>query len=213
MVANLAEAKTHTLPPATFLQHDQAIQIARREHEDTGAALARANKAAKAAAVDLKAYKIMQTIDKLDDDEQIIVVRHLFDYMGHRGMPVGTQYSLIDAPKVPNPGKAKLRAEVAVFEAGENGLRAGRAGDPSDINPHDPGSEPYVAWARSYAQGLSERATAAGMEDTENERVADNAPATKKAAQGRGGARKTRGSPPRQGAMMDSRANGGTLAH
>jgi hypothetical protein len=210
---SLAQAQSHTLPPETFLAHDQAIRVAKREAEDANAALARAKKAAKNAAVNMTAYKVVQIFDKLDDDEQPVVMGQIVAYMRHRGMPVGTQYSLLDAPQVPPPGKpGKPGREVtapAVFDASEAGLRAGRAGDSASSNPQDPGSEEHVAWARSHSAGLAERATASRMADTENERPADVAPATRKAAQGRGRAGKVAQSIDNARKHM----NGGLAAH
>jgi hypothetical protein len=185
MVANLAEAKSHAITPEVFLQHDREIATAKREHEDTSAALARAKKAAKTGAVDLEAYKFIEKMRKLEDDEQAIVLRHIQQYAVWLEMPWGTQFSLLDAPKVPSP-KAKAKTEHAVWAAGEAGLRAGRDGETLDQNPNMPGSEEHAAWARSYLTGLSERATAARMAaDAEAERPADVAEATSKAAQGR----------------------------
>jgi hypothetical protein len=185
MVANLAEAKNHPVTPEAFLKHDTYIRTAKREQEDASAELARTKKAAKQAAVNPLAYKIIEMIRKLDDDEQPIVVRTFLQYATWLDMPIGTQASLMDAPKVPKP-KAAAKAEHSVWAAGEAGLQAGRDGDGADANPCSPGSEHYVAWSKKHTRGLTERATAASMLNTEVERVADNADATRKAGQGRG---------------------------
>lgn len=213
MVANLAEAQSHPITEADFLAADIAIREAKRGQEDASAGLARAKKDAKAKAVNLLAYKWIEHLRKLENDEWPIVVRTFVAYAGWLGMKVGEQSSLLDAPKVPGGKKAKGTAddEAArnahiVWAAGEAGLEAGRDGDPQSINPHPPGSEQHVAWYTKWNEGIGERATAAKMLNTEVERVADNADATRKAGQGRG-----RGG---KGARENgARAMSGALAH
>jgi len=208
MVASLAEAKHHPISPEDFLRHDALIQTAKREAEDAAAELARTKKAAKQAAINPLAYKWAEQVRKLDEDERPIVVRTFIQFCGWLEMPIGTQASLIDAPKMP---KAKPAAKTAhaVWSAGEAGLLAGREGDPADINPHPPGTEQHVAWAKNHTQGLGERAAAANMLNTEIERVADTADATRKAGQGRG-------RPGKVGASLDNarkHLNGAATAH
>jgi uncharacterized protein (UPF0335 family) len=179
MVANLAEAKTHPIAPELFLRKHALIQGATREKEDSAAELARVSKDAKSAGVNSLAYKMLARVRKLDDDEQIIVMRNFIQYMQWLDMPVGTQFSLIDAPKVPSP-RAKAKADLGLFDAREEGLRAGRDGDPASYNAHPPGSEKHVAWAEAWSKGLAERARIAAMgpDDEDGKPVADNGRAT-----------------------------------
>ena len=211
-MSSLAEARSHSITPEQFLRHDAEIREAKREKDDAGTAFARARKAAKNGAVDLKAYKFVEQIRSLDDDEQIVVMRHMVEMLSWLEMPIGTQFSLIDAPKTPKP-KPSAKAAHSVWAAGEAGLLAGREGDPADSNPHQAGSEQHVAWARKHLEGLSERVTAADM-DTEGERVADTAEATRKAAQGRG-RNANRGNNGGGGDLGNARTqpNGGANAH
>jgi hypothetical protein len=213
MVANLAEAKSHPISEADFLKADIAMREAKREQEDASASLARAKKDAKAKAVHMLAYKWIENLRKLDDDEQPIVVRTFVAYAGWLGMKIGEQASLIDAPKTAgkktkaSPADEAARTGHSVWAAGEAGLEAGRDGDPQSINPHPPGSEQHVAWHTKWNEGLAERATAARMLDTEVERVADTADATRKAGRGRG-----RSVAARSAASLEN-ANGGARAH
>lgn len=185
MTNNLAEAQTHDLDGQDFLSHHQAIAEAKREQEDAGAALARSKKAAKNAAVDMEAYAFIQKLLKLEPDEAAIRVRHVLQYATYLQMPVGTQFSMLDAPQMPKPpSDAQLAHKV--WLAGEAGLKAGREGDASDSNPHPPGSEEHAAWSRKQIDGLAERARIASMGGSEGDApVADTADATRKAAEGR----------------------------
>lgn len=204
MVVSLAEAQNHPITPEAFLAADRLVQTAKREQQDASAALARAKKDAKAKSINLTAYKLVEQMRKLEDDERAVVIRLFMSYAGWLDMPLGTQMSLIDAPKMPKP-KASAKTEHSVWAAGEAGLIAGRDGEAADSNPHKPGTEHHVAWQNKWADGLGERATAARMLDTEVERVADTATATRKAGQGRG-----RG---RSSGRDNASQNGGALAH
>jgi hypothetical protein len=179
MVANLAEAQNHPITPEAFLKHDAEIRTAKREMEDKAAELARVKKAAKKDAISPVAYKMMETLRKLEDDERPVVVRLLNAYCEWVGMPIGTQASLMDAPKVPKP-KPAAKAEHNTWAAGEAGLLAGREGDPASDNPHRYGTEQHVAWSKKHSEGLAERVAAEEMGDTEHERVADTATATRR---------------------------------
>ncbi len=209
MTATLAEAHDHPISEADFLKADRNMREAKREMEDASAAMARAKKDAKSKAINLLAYKWIEQVRKLEEDEAEIVLRTFLAYAGWLQMKVGEQASLIDAPKMvvkqskaDRAASAKAQTEHSVWAAGEAGLEAGRDGDPESINPHPPGSEQHVSWAKSWTSGMSERATAAKMLNTEVERVADTADATRKAGQGRrsmGGVRGAR-------AMVDGHA-------
>jgi hypothetical protein len=190
MVASLAEARSHSITPEEFLRFDGELRTAKREKDDAGAELSRAKKTAKNGAVDLRAYKFIEQMRRLDDDEQIVVVRHIVQYLQWLEMPVGTQFSMIDAPQVPNP-KAKAKAEHNVFLAGEAGLKAGRDGEPATANPFVAGTEQHVVFAQKHADGLLERATAARMQDDDTGPVADAGTATNGRGRGRGRGRRT----------------------
>jgi hypothetical protein len=180
MVASLAEAQSHPVTPEDFLAIDALVRTAKREMEDSSAALARAKKDAKGKAVDMIAYKFVEAMRKLDEEVRPVVYRNFIAYMGWLEMPLGTQASMIDAPKVPKP-KPAARSEHSVWAAGEAGLLAGREGDAASANPHSAGTQQHVAWAKKHTEGLQERATAARMsDDTEDQRPADTATATKR---------------------------------
>jgi hypothetical protein len=157
-MTSVAETREHTLSPEQFLHHDTEMRAAKREKDDAGTALARVKKAAKNAAIDLKAYRFVEQLREMDDDEAAIIMRHMFQMMSWLEMPIGTKFSMIDAPKVP-PVKAKAKQQHAVFLAGEAGLKAGREGESADANPHTEGSEEHVVWAKRQREGLEERVT------------------------------------------------------
>jgi hypothetical protein len=204
MVASLAEAKSHPVTPEDFLNYDRAIRIAKREKEDASAQFSRAKKAAKNGAVDLQAYKFIEQMRRLEEEEQLVVCRHIVQYLNILEMPIGTQFSLIDAPKVP-PVKPKAKAEYNLFLAGEAGLRAGRDGDGAESNPFEPGTEQHVAWLRKHSEGLTERVTAARMDVQDTPPVADAAKATARPSTGR----KSRS----QNANGEMAFNGGSKLH
>lgn len=188
MVANLAEAQSHQISAEAFLACDTEILSAKREKDGVSFNLAGAKKAAKKIGMNLTSYSLLEKIRRLDDDEQIVVLRAFWQMTQWLEMPVGTQFSLIDAPKMPKPTPAvkAAKSEHDHKAAWEVGLKAGRSGDPADVNPHKAGSEKHAGWAKGHTEGLGERAVAARMGSTENERPTDTADATRKAGQGRG---------------------------
>lgn len=223
--ANLAEAQNHPIDAEAFLKHHRDIQSAQREKNEAGTALAREKKAAKSGGIDLKAYKWIEQLRDLETEEQAILLRHLIDYATILQMPIGTQFSLMDAPQAPPPAKplrgaAKLKAEAAQAqleaaareEAAERGLRAGRDGAEAESNPYKLGSETYVAWSKGHADGLQEAVTAEFMGSTEGERPADVADATRKAGQGRGRGRSAKVAESMENARLHLNG-GGHAAH
>jgi hypothetical protein len=175
---SLAEAKEHVVSADDFLRHDSEIRTAKRLKDEAGTNFAGIKKSAKNNAVDLEAYKFIERLRRLEPEEQTILVRHILQYATWLNMPIGTQFSMLDAPKMPAP-KKKAAVEHSVWAAGEAGLKAGRDGETASANPFVNGTEMYVAWAKQYKNGLEERATAANMRDESTGKpVADNAKAT-----------------------------------
>lgn len=152
MVTSLAEAEKPNVPPEVFLTHYQAIRNARRAHEDTSMALARCKKAAKGAGLDLDAFRLLENLSKLEEDEAEIQLRHLHQYAVWANLPIGTQLDAFGQHQVPKP-KAKALTEHDLWKASDAGYRSGRAGRPRDDNPHPLGSEIHVNWANGWIDG------------------------------------------------------------
>ena len=68
-MANLAETRSHNLPPEVFQKHFMAIKDAVDKHAETGQLVAAAKKAAKSSGVDMDALKFLQQLAKRDPDE------------------------------------------------------------------------------------------------------------------------------------------------
>jgi hypothetical protein len=184
MVANLSEARSHNVAPELFLKHFREIRDCQRAHEDSGMALARAKKSAKTSGIDMDALKMLERLAKKDDDEVEVQLRHAREYAVWLDMPLGTQLGLF-APKLVDLPVAAVKHGTKetqkIWEAGAQGLKAGRDGEGAMDNPYPAGTPGFVEWSKQHTLGLAERATAARMgEDTEDERPADIAPATRR---------------------------------
>lgn len=185
MVASVAEAGSHNVPPALIQSYWRKIREAKRAQDDANAAMARVKKDAKNGGLEMKSIKLLETLSREDDDVLEVVLGKAIDYAKVLGMAFAKQLSLFAGERTePDVSHAEMEKHKE-WEAGEAGLRAGRDGDAASANPYPLGSPGYVAWAKQHTAGLTERATAARSLNTEAERVADNATATKKAAQGR----------------------------
>jgi len=149
---SLAEAATHNVPPEVFLRHYREIRDCAGAHADTGMALARAKKSAKASGIDLDAVKLLQKLTDLDTDEAAMQLRHLGIYLRWLEAPIGTQFNFFGDSDTPQP-KAEARQQQKDWQAGQTGLEAGRHGEQRDQNPNKPGTSAHVAWDKAWLRG------------------------------------------------------------
>lgn len=179
MVASLAEAKSHNVPPAIIQSYWRQIREAKRAQDDANAGLARVKKAAKGAGIEMSAIKTLEGLSKMDDDVLEVHLNKTFEYASALGMPFAKQLSMFATSEAPAVSDREME-EHKTWEAGDQGLKAGRDGEPASANPWPLGSAGYVAWSKQHAIGLGERMTAESMDSTESERPADVAAATKR---------------------------------
>jgi hypothetical protein len=148
---SLAEARSHNVPPDVFIRHYKEIRETKHAHHDTGMAVARAKKAAKADGIDLDALKLLEKFADLDTDEAELQLQHLRQYAAWIELPIGSQLNFFADAKAPtaNPQAEEFRE----WSAGGVGFDAGKAGHTRDTNPHRAGSAEYVAWDKSWSNG------------------------------------------------------------
>jgi hypothetical protein len=149
-VENLAEARSHNVPPDTFLRHYREIRDCKEAHHDTGMALARAKKAAKGDGIDLDALKLLEKFADLDTDEAELQLRHLRQYALWIELPIGTQLDAFGAPSKPDPEETQKQRD---FNAKAAGKAAGQAGHERQTNPQIAGSSEHVAWDKAWLAG------------------------------------------------------------
>jgi hypothetical protein len=150
--ASLAEARSHNVPPATFLKHYRDIRDLKDARDDAAMALARAKKSAKNDGIDLDALKMLEKLSKLDVDEAEMQLKNLRMYAAWIELPIGSQIDMFGKPE-PAAVDAKDAAEQAEWQAGGDGYKAGEAGHQRDTNPFSAGTAEYVAWDKSWARG------------------------------------------------------------
>jgi hypothetical protein len=150
-VHSLAEARAHNVPPDVFLRHYREIRDCKSAHHDTGMAVARAKKSAKADGIDLDALKLLERFADLDTDEAEIQLRHLRQYAAWIELPIGTQLDAFGPPK--QPPSPEARQQLLDHGAGESGYTAGQAGHERGNNPHEAGSSQHVAWDKQWLRG------------------------------------------------------------
>jgi hypothetical protein len=146
---SLAEARSHNVPPDVFIRHYQEIRDTKHAHHDTGMAVARAKKAAKADGIDLDALRLLEKLADLDTDEAELQLRHLRQYAAWIELPIGSQLNFFGEATTANPKAAEFRE----WSAGGVGFDAGKAGHTRDTNPHKAGSAEHVAWDKSWSNG------------------------------------------------------------
>jgi hypothetical protein len=149
--STLAEARSHNVRPETLQKHYRTIRDAMSAHKDTGMAVARAKKSAKADGVDLDAFKLLQQLADLDTDEADMRLRNLVRYAKYIELPLGTQVDMFRDPATA-AASDDAKAEQREWEAGDAGKKAGAAGHQREDNPHQAGSREHVAWDRSWSK-------------------------------------------------------------
>jgi hypothetical protein len=152
-IASLAEARSHNVPPDVFLRHYREIRDCKRHQADANMAVARAKKSAKEIGIDLEAFRLLEKLAALDLDEAEMQLSHLRQYAAWIELPIGTQLDAFGAPPQPAAVDAKDAAEQREWQAGDEGLQAGKAGHERDVNPFEAGSAEYVAWDKAWAKG------------------------------------------------------------
>jgi hypothetical protein len=150
MTGSLAEARSHNVPPETFLRHYREIRDAKSAHADTGMALARAKKSAKGDGIDLDALKLLEKFADLDKDEAELQLTHLRLYAEWIELPIGTQLDAFGQHTRPSEAETQKQRDHDAQLAGEG---AGRAGHQRQDNKHPPGSSLHVAWDKGWLKG------------------------------------------------------------
>jgi hypothetical protein len=126
----------------------------KREHKDVGMAVTRAKKAAKNDGIDLDALKWLEKLAELDTDEAEMQLRHLQIYAKWIKLPIGMQSNMFGEPEAATVD-AKAAAEQREWQAGDDGLEAGKGGRDRDENPHHAGSAEHVAWDKAWTKGFA----------------------------------------------------------
>jgi len=154
--ASLAEARSHNVPADVFLRHWREIRDAKTMHSDSGMAVARAKKQAKAAGIDLDAFKLVEQLAGLEEDELEMLLKNILVYSKWLKLPIGTQSEMFSTPvNAPEP-TADSRAEHDDWEAQQQGLAAGKGGVNREDNPFEAGSSRFDKWDRAWAKGNKE---------------------------------------------------------
>jgi hypothetical protein len=174
VASSLAEASDHPVAPAVFLKHYREIRDLKDAHQEAGAAVARAKKAAKNAGIDLDALRLLEKLADLDPDEAELRLAHLRNYAAWVGLPIGAQLDMFGKAPVAEvpPEEVEKQREHDAKTAGQ---AAGKSGDERQTNPHVPGDAQHVAWDKAWLKGhkawmATQKAIAAEMSPERSER-------------------------------------------
>lgn len=144
-------AAASNLTQETFVEYFREYSAARTKIEEATAAARAILKRAASVGINTKMLAKARENQRLDRDKVEADMQDLARYHAWLGLPVGTQAEMFgDAGDAP---KKEVIDEQRIWEAGEAGLAAGKAGKNRTDNPHAPGSELYQAWDRAYIAG------------------------------------------------------------
>lgn len=127
----------------------RAAELMERELSEIRGQLGAHWKALKADGHDIKAMKRAMKLSRLGQPEAVIEQRNVIHYYSLRRQPM-TQIDLfgdLDLTVIGRPERTDL------WDAEDEGYRAGRHGVAIEECPHQPGSEAFDEWRRAWAKG------------------------------------------------------------
>ena len=150
---------TSRIEPEVFLSNHRRIsdwQLRVDEYKATGKA--RLN-SAKAAGINLQAYKLVRKLAKMERGDAERLIRDVLLYSKFLDLGLGDQLDLFGGQE--NSALAGLTAQVVSehkgWEAERAGYEAGKTGEPSDNCPHQPGDELHQRWMVGWHDGNAYR--------------------------------------------------------
>lgn len=120
------------------------------------------------AGIDMKAFAMLESLSKLDEEERCTRLRNLFRLAAPLDLKLAKQADLFPET-VEVPGE-KMTAEQRKWAVSEAGYEAGKKGANRDSNPNEAGSEYHATWDEGWIRGQAtiadrmapERATRTG---------------------------------------------------
>ena len=129
----------------------KAMDKAKEAYDQARGVHQNAFKAAKEDGCNTDAIRIARKLDKLDHGAVVIDYADVGRVLTLMRSPLGSgQLDLFGGISAPE--------KAATVDPAAQGLRAGRAAEPAENNPHPPGSAEFQAWAENWAAGQKENA-------------------------------------------------------
>ncbi len=101
--------------------------------------------------VDMRAWRQVEALHKLDDDEREVRMNNVARYAGFLSLSLGAQPGLFSSDDA-NP-TTKTREAVQAALAEDDGYAAGRSGSARDTNPKEAGTPHHVLWDKGWKAG------------------------------------------------------------
>jgi ribosome modulation factor len=148
--AVVAAAVSQTMKGETFLRHWIDMREAKDEVSSGAMEVARAKKAAKRDGADLAVVAVLERLAKLDEGDRIIFMSKLDTYARWISLPLGAFSMGLPAPEV----RTSARDDFDVWQAGQEGHRAGLNGTQREANPYQSGTAKYQSWDKRWNAGF-----------------------------------------------------------
>ena len=100
----------------------------------------------------MEALSLLESLSKLEPEEAALRLKQLGFYAQAAGLEWGSQMDLFGHYDDAKPSE-KSAHQQKLFDAEEDGRFAGAGGESDTLNPHQAGTELYVAWDTGYRNG------------------------------------------------------------
>lgn len=144
------DAKRENVTEDTIRQHFEAIETLKGKAETANSHVRNAYKAAERDGVNRAMLRQVASDKRRDPDD---VARDRQDYDRYTSILNEPAWAKLEELEYPPEPADETRAKVAEFDAGQQGVNAGRAGHPRESNPFEAGSVAHAAFDRGWIQG------------------------------------------------------------
>ncbi len=156
-MADTAGAQTArgNVPPETIIRARQDRTEAKALLETAKARFRACGKKIESWGVDLKELDKVIEFARRDQDDLRGEFSTFIHYCKVLQLPLGTQLSLLDDDAPPVDLSEADKEQAAAWDAGDQGYKAGKNGEPASNNTYPPGSLAFAAWAEYHKRGLA----------------------------------------------------------
>ncbi len=141
--------------PATIIRARQDRTEAKASLETAKARYRACGKKIESWGVDLKELDKVIEFARRDQEDLRGEFSTFIHYCKVLQLPIGTQLSLLDDDTTPVTLTDNDKEQAAAWDAGDQGYRAGKNGEPAANNTYPPGSLAFTAWAEYHKRGLA----------------------------------------------------------
>lgn len=133
-----------------FVESLEKLETAKGKHRNL-------LKQLKAGGINIDMLKTVVSLKRQDPEDVLGNQKDFIRYAKILALPIGAQLTLLDEEMPDDELGDEDRQQQEAWDAGQQGLNAGKAGKPESDNKHTPGSLAFAAWAEGHRRGTAIR--------------------------------------------------------